>query len=183
MRLAYLAIAGVLAAGPTAADAQVPDSLPPESTRRMELRSQRMVERMAQREARMQRGQLRMERGQMRSARGLGRGVMGRGGFSPSALLMQRQSLGLTEDQVAQLETLRDQRRLADSTSLETARGLLTDEQRGRVMGHMDARGFRGQARGDRMRRPRDRMRGRQVRPQMRPRQLPPRSRRPCCDI
>ena len=134
---AYFALFVTLAIGPRAAVAQVADTVPPQRQQRMEMRNQRMADRMGQNRQRMaDRRQLH----QQRMPRGM------RGGFSPSALLMQQRSLGLAPEQVTQLEGLRDQAQAVD----DQAQALLTDEQRGRVLGRGDA--MRGQMQRGRMR-------------------------------
>lgn len=182
-KIAYLALFMALALGPQAAVAQVADTVQPQRRQRMEMRDQRMADRMGQNYQRMAD---RRQTNQQRMRRGMRGGLqLGFRGFSPSAVLRQQESLGLAPEQVTQLEALRDQaqavdaqatpeltslrQELADAWAAERvdpdlirtrtqavlnaeqtvavanaeatarAQALLTDEQRGRVLGRGDA--------------------------------------------
>lgn len=136
-KTAYFALFAALAVGSQAAVAQVADTVPAQRQQRMEMRNQRMADRMGMNHQRMQPG---MQGGMQQ----------GRLGFSPSALLRQQQSLGLAPEQVTQLEALRDQAQAANAEAVTQAQALLTDEQRGRVLGRGDAMRGRGGMQGRR---------------------------------
>ena len=134
-RAALFALFTALAVGVQVGDAQVADTAPPRQ-QRMQMQNQRMARGAGQHSGRMagrrQMNQPRMQRGeQFGIQRGLrGRGLGMGGGFSPSALLGQRQSLGLVPEQVTQLESIRDQVHAADeqaNTDLVARRQELAD--------------------------------------------------------
>ena len=149
---ACFALFAVMAIGPQVAVAQVADTVPPPPQRqqRMEMRSQRMADRMGVNHQRMagrqQRNQQRMQGDRQSRMQGRPQGrARGFGGsFSPSTLLRQQQSLGLSPEQVTQLEVLRDELQTADAQGTSRAQAILTDEQRGRVRGRADARRMGG---------------------------------------
>ena len=134
-KIACFALFAALTVGPRIAEGQVTDTVPPTRQQRMQVHSPRMADRMGVYQRRADRRQMNHPRMQRGGQSGMQRGMRGRGlgmggGFSPSALLGQQQSLGLAPEQVTQLEAIRDQVDVADeqaNTDLTARRQELAD--------------------------------------------------------